>query len=160
MKKFLKVVLSVIFFQSLFFLTIFFLNSEAFYPAWFAGFIIFLFLNILISIKAIPSKKQQLLFKNLLDEYKGIALLEDEVRIESQKLEFVCPKCSEKNNYWTFLDDFKCNSCNSELWSSSINSYDSVYDKLFKKREKVRSFYDKISQKTNKKLRSYKQYGL
>lgn len=159
MKRFIKRLLFVIFFQLIFFLTVFYVSDAKYYPVWMVSFVLFLLLNVFASVKFIPSKKKEDEFKNLADEYKAVTTSKSDIKIKAMKLEFVCPSCSNKNNYWTFLDNFQCESCGSGLWFSKLFEYEKAYDSLFKEKERIDSFFDSLSPNIKKKLKEYKPAG-
>ncbi|HNZ27023.1 MAG TPA: hypothetical protein PLG34_10330 [Spirochaetota bacterium] len=159
MKRFIKRLLFVLFFQLIFFLTVFYVADAKYYPIWLVSFVLFLLLNIFASVKFIPSKRKENEFKNLASEYKAVTASRSDIKIKAMKLEFVCPNCSNKNNFWTFLDNFECDNCNSGLWSSKLSEYEKVYDSLFKEKEKIDSFFDSLSPSMKKKLKEYKPVG-
>ncbi|MBP7553425.1 MAG: hypothetical protein KA885_08355 [Spirochaetes bacterium] len=159
MKRFIKRFLFVLFFQLIFFLTVFYVSDGKYYPVWMVSFVLFLLLNVLASVKLIPSRKKEEEFKNLASEYMTITASKSDIKIKAMKLEFTCPNCSNKNNYWTFLDNYACGSCGSGLWSSKLSEYEKAYDSLFKEKEKIDSFFDSLSPNIKKKLKDYKPAG-
>jgi|GEM_PF-1016989 len=159
MKKFFKVILTILFWQSLFFLTVFYIPdkyAEKYYPIWLVSFFIFFIFITFLSVKLIPSSKDEKLFKKVLEEYADIEKIEEDIRTEALRLEYSCPSCKSKNTFWSFLFDYKCVKCGSELWTSDLSKYDEIYDNLFKKREKIHSFYNKLKPSIKNKLKKHK----
>lgn len=152
MKKIFKQLLMIIFWSSLYFLSVFYI-PDSYYPQWAVSFFLFFIFISFISFKIIPSKKDEKLYKKILEDYKEIVKLEDDVRKNALQLELTCPDCKTSNNYWSYLDDHRCNKCGSEVWSTVIKDLGKNYEKIFNDREKIFAFYSKINGKTKRKLK-------
>ena len=114
-------------------------------------------LIVVLSVKIIPSKKKIVSLQKLLDDYKSILELENDLKIKATVLALECPACKENGNYWTYLEEEKCKKCGSTLWSTNLKEKDQSYLKLLEKKEKVRRFYAKL---TNRMLRKLKRDAL
>jgi hypothetical protein len=143
MKRFLKRFLFVIFFQILYFFTVFYVE-EFYYPHWLGSFVLVFGILVILSTKAIRSAKKELELKNALTEYAAANKVIDDIRNESLKLSFTCPKCETENTYWAYLENGNCPKCGSNLWPTKIKTCEDIYDKLFKKNEKARSYIRKL----------------
>lgn len=159
MLRFFKQINFFIFFGILAFLTVFYIPRE-YYTEWFISFIFMLFFIIFISFKIFPSKKQEKQFLEIVEQYKKILKIQEDIRSESLTLEFTCPECKTKNTFWSFLEDYKCPKCTSGLWTTSIKDMESNYQSLFDKREKIYNFTEKLSSKTRNKLKNIDLNGL
>lgn len=152
MLRFLKRFLFILFFQSLLLLTVFYID-ESYYTEWLITFIIAFFLLIFISLFVVPSRKKETMLKNWLEDYKRITTLEASIKLNALQLEFTCPACSKTNNFWGFLENYKCNSCNSDLWSTKLKDQPEEYTNVFTQKEQVNNFYDRIPYRTLKKIK-------
>jgi hypothetical protein len=158
MKRLIKRISFILFWQSLALLTVLLVNQE-WYAAWFAGFVILFFLLLLLSGKIIPSKRDQDTLSRILNDYKSIIKLEDELHDESIKLEMTCPACEVKNNLWSFIEDYKCRKCGSDLWTSKAPDLGEKFEKALAKRNKIYNFYNKLGSKYRGKLKKFKMTG-
>ncbi len=89
---FLKRVNFIIFMSLLGALSVFFV-SKVYYMEWFVAYIIYFLIIIVLSFRVIESGMARKKFLDIVDQYRKIVKLEDELRTESLKLELVCPDC-------------------------------------------------------------------
>lgn len=158
MRRFIQKTLFVIFFQSLYVLSIFYI-PVAYYPQWGITFFIFLLFIIFISIKIIPSAKSDKLFKQIIKDYENSIKIKDSIKIEAMKLKLECPQCKTASNYWSFLEEGFCKNCRSNLWPTILHEQDTKYNQLFEKIEKNKNFNDKIPGKFRQRLKNYLRTG-
>ncbi len=159
MKKLLKRIVFIIFWQTLFLLTVFYV-PEKYYPEWFVTFFLLLILMIFFSARVIPSKKREKKLSELLNEYCDMTKLHEDIKKDSMQLQYTCPACKVKNSFWSFLDEYRCNACGSTAWSSELSKYDDSYKKIFEKREKVVNYFSSLSPGIKRKLKNMMRTGV
>lgn len=159
MKRLLRRIIFILFWQCLFFLTVFYI-ARKYYAEWLvAFFVVFVFL-VYLSSKVIPSRRREEAMQKLYEEYSVISQKEQDIRTQSLKLEMTCPSCGTSNSYWTFLEDYKCLKCGSDLWMTTLPKQTKQHDALFQEREKVFAFYSRIGSRLRRRLVKMRNVGL
>jgi ribosomal protein S27AE len=154
MKKLLQRILFILFCQSLFFLSIFYVN-EAYYAQWTVGFVLLLFISVFLSFRIIPTQKKTNRLKELSQDYLKNMDEAAEIKKSAMQLELTCPNCEKSSNYWSYLEDYHCEKCGSGLWSTEIKKKPKEYTELFGRREGVKQYMDRLSPGTKRALKKY-----
>ncbi len=152
MKRLFQRLIFVLFWQALFFLSIFYV-SDKFYAQWTIGFILFFFLIMIISFRVIPGQARIDRLINLSREFKLKQEEEAAVRQAALQLELKCPNCEKSNNYWAYLQDYRCEKCGSGLWSTDIKKRPKDYQDLFLRRDTVKQYMDGLSAGMKRQLK-------
>lgn len=143
MRKFLSVLLSILVFLLIWTLALFLFPREL-RLVWAASGAILLILWAALSIRFIPSSKRRKLVRSLATEYQKILKLESDLKVDALSIKIDCPACKASDNLWRFLEDDTCPSCKSGLWTTSIEGGDEQLLKLYKKKEIINAFYDRV----------------
>ena len=159
MKIILRRIAFVLFWQLVFVLVLLRLPREL-YAEWLVGFGIGTLLSIVFSFRFVPGKREEEAFLKLRKEFEeNVAALED-VRSQALRLEMSCPGCKTKSSYWSFLEDYKCDKCGSDLWVSTLKKYPAGHSRLFEKRDRAFAFNNRLSSRVRRRLRRLRGLGL
>lgn len=142
MIRFIKRFLVFLLLVSLSLLSLFYIPRE-WYGHWIVGFLVWVILALLISWRSVPSGRQEKLIAKTAGELSDIQDLEEQVRKEARQLEMECPACNASASYWSFIDNFKCRSCGSDLFAARIKDQGEPWLGILEKREKIQTFYEK-----------------
>lgn len=152
MLKFAKRLLLVLFWELIVLLFLFEIDPQYYIP-WVIFAIVFLFLMIFISLKVIPTKKEEQQWEKIKEEYLKIFGKTKDCATRAKLLSFTCPACSHETHYWDFLSEGVCPKCDSKLWTTTIAGKDPDYFELFEKHQELDSFFSKLSFRQKKKLK-------
>lgn len=143
MRKFLSVLVSILVFLLLWALALFLFPREL-RLVWAASGSMTLILWTLLSIRFIPSRKRRALIKDLAADYQKILKQEADLKIDAIAIKISCPACQTSDNLWRFLDEDACPACKSGLWTTGMEEKDEQILKLYKKKESINAFYDRL----------------
>jgi hypothetical protein len=142
MLRLFKRFLVFVFLAALSLLTLFYVPRE-WYGHWMAAWFVWLIVALLVAWKSVPSSRQERLIVKTAEGLKGIMEMEEQVRTESRQLEMECPSCHAAGSFWSFLDNFKCRSCGSDLFAARVREKGDPWLELLAKRERIQTFYEK-----------------
>lgn len=159
MKITLRRILFVLFWQLVFLLVLLRLPREL-YAEWLVGFGIGTLLSAVFSFRFIPGRREEAAFILLRKEYEENAVALEDARGQALRLEMSCPACKTKGSYWSFLEDYKCDKCGSDLWVSTLKKYSAAHSRLFEKRDRAFTFNSRLSSRVRRRLRRLRGLGL